>query len=164
MQDKLKEMTDTIRNLTRARAFTIASDLPAKEMTAESLKGTIEKAMGDGDSLQLALIEARATEDVVMASGESAVIVDYLQLRRDVKQIFEQEATSEADQREAEKEASGEVEGRLDGPRSDRLGNTVRDECWDVAHRRVAGRDLWFHRLLGEASGQEVGRPLREVQ
>ena len=111
MQDKLKEMTDTIRNLTRARAFTIASDLPAKEMTAESLKGTIEKAMGDGDSLQLALIEARATEDVVMASGESAVIVDYLQLRRDVKQIFEQEATSESDQREAEKEASGEVEG-----------------------------------------------------
>ena len=46
MQDKLKELTDTIRNLTRARAFTIASDLPAKEMTAESLKGTVERAHG----------------------------------------------------------------------------------------------------------------------
>ena len=104
MQDKLKELTDTIRNLTRARAFTIASDLPAKEMTAESLKGTVERGMDDADSLQVALIEARAAEAVVMSSGESAAIVDYLQLRRDVKQIFEQEATSEADQREAEAE------------------------------------------------------------
>ena len=46
-----------------------------------------------------------------MASGESSAIVDYLQLRRDVKQIFEQEATSEADQREAE--AAGENRRRV---------------------------------------------------
>ena len=105
---ELKEITAVIRNLTQARAFTIASDLPAKDMTADSLKSTIETAMGTADGLQYGMIETDFGEGKIMSSEESESIVQYLALRRDVKSIFELEEKSKADQEDAEAEEKPE--------------------------------------------------------
>ena len=89
--EELKDLTNVIRNLAHARAFTIQGDQPSKEKTAEALEGSIRKAIDTGDGLQHSLIHTNADAGTIMSAAESEALVQYLAVRRDVLSLLESE-------------------------------------------------------------------------
>ena len=89
--EELKDLTNVIRNLAHARAFTIQGDQPSKEKTAEALEGSIRKAIDAGDGLQHSLIHTNADAGTIMSAPESEALVQYLAVRRDVLSLLEAE-------------------------------------------------------------------------
>ena len=100
--EELKDLTNVIRNLAHARAFTLQGDQPSKEKTAQALEGSIRKAFDTGDGLQHSLIHTNADAGTLMSAAESEALVQYLAVRRDVLSLLESEQkATESEEAEA---------------------------------------------------------------
>ena len=86
--EELKDITNVIGNLFRARAFTLMSDQPSKESTAKALEGSIRRSLDTGDGLQYGLVEANDAAQGIMSVADSESLVNYLSLRRDVLNLL----------------------------------------------------------------------------
>ena len=107
--NQLIDLTDTIRNLARSRAFTLQSDLPAREMTAQMLRDGVDRGMTTADALQLALIQSMDSSTSVLKSRESEALANYLALRREVKAVFDAEEAQAEDKADVEAESAEET-------------------------------------------------------
>ena len=105
--EELKDITNVIGNLFRARAFTLMSDQPSKESTAKALEGSIRRSLDTGDGLQYGLVEANDAAQGIMSVADSESLVNYLSLRRDVLNLLTPVAPPPEDDKAEETAESG---------------------------------------------------------